>query len=168
MLTQSHQELETIVTNKEKGMKEQMDITDNNYQKFIQEIQLKDLQIKSLEKLLAQYQNNNNNINQETEEGVTDLNNNNNNYNNNFNDNESIVSFAKDDYKEMQLNKMKNNFDVINNKLNNNDDKENENKNYSGNMNNLNNIGLNQNNPNINQMGNLLWNNKSDMLLIFT
>ena len=145
-----------------------MDITDNNYQKFIQEIQLKDLQIKSLEKLLAQYQNNNNNINQETEEGVTDLNNNNNNYNNNFNDNESIVSFAKDDYKEMQLNKMINNFDVINNKLNNNDDKENENKNYSGNMNNLNNIGLNQNNPNINQMVNLLWNNKSDMLLIFT
>ena len=157
MLTQSHQELETIVTNKEKGLKEHIDATDKNYQKFIQEIKLKDLQIKSLEKLLAQYQNNNNNnvASENEEEGMINLN------NNNFNDNnESMVSFAKDDYKEMQLNKMINNFD----KLKNNDDKENENKNknYSGNMNNLNNLIINQNNPNINQIGNLAFNNKRE------
>ena len=57
MLTQSHEELENIVNNNEKGLKEHIDIKDQNYQNLIKELQLEDLQIKSLEQLLSQYQN---------------------------------------------------------------------------------------------------------------
>ena len=114
MLTQSHEELENIVNNNEKGLKEQIDIKDNNYQNLIKEIQLKDLQIKSLEKLLAQYQDN----------IKDDYENNNIKNNKDFNDNESVVSFAKDDFREMQLNKMINNLNKLNDNIEN---KENEN-----------------------------------------
>ena len=118
MLTQSHEELENIVNNNEKGLKEQIDIKDNNYQNLIKEIQLKDLQIKSLEKLLSQYQD-------EKKDDYEQININNNKENN---DNESIVSFAKDDFREMQLNKMINNFNKLNNI------KEKENANFDGNI----------------------------------
>ncbi len=97
MLTQSHEELENIVNNNEKGLKEQMDIKDKNYQNLVKEIQLKNLQIKSLENLLAQYQN------EEKEENLEKIKINN---NKEFNDNESVVSFARDEFREMQLNKM--------------------------------------------------------------
>ena len=129
MLTQSHEELENIVNNNEKGLKEQMDIKDKNYQNLVKEIQLKNLQIKSLENLLAQYQN------EEKEENLEKIKINN---NKEFNDNESVVSFARDEFREMQLNKMINNFEAINK----NEDKENENY---GNMNN-NELGKNNNN----------------------
>ena len=76
MLTQSHQELENIVNHNEKGLKEQMDITDKNYQNLIKEIKLKDLQIQSLEKLLSQYQNEKN---EENDDGIMTMINNNNN-----------------------------------------------------------------------------------------
>ena len=109
MLTQSHEELENIVNNNEKGLKEQIDIKDNNYQNLIKEIQLKDLQIKSLEKLLAQYQDN----------IKDDYENNNIKNNKEFNDNESVVSFAKDDFREMQLNKMINNLNILNDNIEN-------------------------------------------------
>ena len=49
-----------------------------------------------------------------------------------FNDNESIVSFAKDDFREMQLNKMINNFEQINKLDNRIENKDNEN--LDGNM----------------------------------
>ena len=128
MLTQSHEELENIVNNNEKGLKEQMDIKDKNYQNLVKEIQLKNLQIKSLENLLAQYQN------EEKEENLEKIKINN---NKEFNDNESVVSFARDEFREMQLNKMIHNFEAINK----NEDKENENY---GNMNN-NELGNNNN-----------------------
>ena len=133
MLTQSHEELENIVNNNEKGLKEQIDIKDQNYQNLIKEIQLKDLQIKSLEQLLSQYQN-------EQKENFDKININNNDKE--FNDNESIVSFAKDDFREMQLNKMINNFEQIN-KLNNRiENKENENNDVNVGVNSNKNIGI--------------------------
>ena len=109
MLTQSHQELENIVNCNENGLKEQIDIKENDYQNLIKEIQLKDLQIKSLQNLLAQYQEGKN------EDGIND-------YliqNEEYKEDDSIVSFAKDNFREMQLNKLINNLDDYNNKNNN-------------------------------------------------
>ena len=109
MLTQSHQELENIVNSNENGLKEQIDIKENDYQNLIKEIQLKDLQIKSLQNLLSQYQEGKN------EDGIND-------YliqNEEYKEDDSIVSFAKDNSREMQLNKLINNLDDYNNKNNN-------------------------------------------------
>ena len=109
MLTQSHQELENIVNSNENGLKEQIDIKENDYQNLIKEIQLKDLQIKSLQNLLAQYQEGKN------EDEIND-------YliqNEEYKEDDSIVSFAKDNFREMQLNKLINNLDDYNNKNNN-------------------------------------------------
>ena len=109
MLTQSHQELENIVNSNENGLKEQIDIKENDYQNLIKEIQLKDLQIKSLQNLLAQYQEGKN------EDGIND-------YliqNEEYKEDDSIVSFAKDNFREMQLNKLINNLDDYNYKNNN-------------------------------------------------
>ena len=108
MLTQSHQELENIVNSNENGLKEQIDIKENDYQNLIKEIQLKDLQIKSLQNLLSQYQEGKN------EDGIND-------YliqNEEYKEDDSIVSFAKDNFREMQLNKLINNLDDYNNKNN--------------------------------------------------
>ena len=102
MLTQSHQELENIVNMNDNGSKEQIEIKEHDYQNLLKEIELKDLQIKSLQKLLEQYQiDKNGNI-----------------FNDDFGNEEykeedSIVSFAKDKMKEKQLNKLINNFDDI-------------------------------------------------------
>ena len=106
MLTQSHQELENIVNSNENGLKEQIDLKENDYQNLIKEIQLKDLQIKSLHNLLSQYQEGKN------EDGIND-------YliqNEEYKEDDSIVSFAKDNFREMQLNKLINNLDDYNNK----------------------------------------------------
>ena len=108
MLTQSHQELENIVNSNENGLKEQIDLKENNYQNLIKEIQLKDLQIKSLQNLLSQYQEGKN------EDGIND-------YliqNEEYKEDDSIASFAKDNFREMQLNKLINNLDDYNNKNN--------------------------------------------------
>ena len=108
MLTQSHQELENIVNSNENGLKEQIDLKENDYQNLIKEIQLKDLQIKSLQNLLSQYQEGKN------EDGIND-------YliqNEEYKEDDSIVSFAKDNFREMQLNKLINNLDDYNNKNN--------------------------------------------------
>ena len=115
MLTQSHQELENIVNCNENGLKEQIDIKENDYQNLIKEIQLKDLQIKSLQALLAQYQEGKN------EEGMNDFL----IQNEEYKEDDSIVSFAKDNFREMQLNKLINNLDEINNKKNENNIDEN-------------------------------------------
>ena len=115
MLTQSHQELENIVNCNENGLKEQIDIKENDYQNLIKEIQLKDLQIKSLQDLLAQYQEGKN------EEGMNDFL----IQTEEYKEDDSIVSFAKDNFREMQLNKLINNLDEINNKKNENNIDEN-------------------------------------------
>ena len=136
MLTQSHQELENIVNSNENGLKEQIDIKENNYQNLIKEIQLKDLQIKSLEKLVAQYQ-------EEKEDNM------NNDFipNEEYKEDDSIVSFAKDNFREMQLNKLINNFDEIEN--------QNNNKNNDFDDNNINNINNNKREP-----GKIIFNKK--------
>ena len=130
MLTQSHQELENIVNLKDDGLKEQIEIKENDYQNLIKEIQLKDLQIKSLEKLLEQYQGEKN----------EDIN------NEEFKEEDSIVSFAKDNIREMQLNKLINNFDEINTQ---NNDEENEDFNNN-----------NINNTNQREPGKIIFNKK--------
>ena len=111
MLTQSHQELENIVNCKEDGLKVQIDIKENKYQELIKEIELKNIQIKSLEKLLRQYQGGNNfnddiGINMGNEE---------------YKEEDSIISFEKDNIREMQLNKLINNFENISKQNNDND-----------------------------------------------
>ena len=111
MLTQSHQELENIVNCKEDGLKEQIDIKENKYQELIKEIELKNIQIKSLEKLLRQYQGGNNfnddiGINMGNEE---------------YKEEDSNISFEKDNIREMQLNKLINNFENISKQNNDND-----------------------------------------------
>ena len=136
MLTQSHQELENIVNLKDDGLKEQIEIKENNYQNLIKEIQLKDLQIKSLEKLLEQYQGEKN----------EDIN------NEEFKEEDSIVSFAKDNIREMQLNKLINNFDEINTQ--NNDEG---NEDFNNNINNA-----NQREP-----GKIIFNKKQFFLFIY-
>ena len=109
----------------ENGLKEQIEIKENNYQDLIKEIQLKDLQIQSLEKLLQQYQNDKNN------DMIFD-----NEQNEEYKEEDSIVSFAKDNFREMQLNKLINNFDEINNKnINENNDGDNMNNNINNNNN---------------------------------
>ena len=180
MLTQSHKELEDLVNNKDQSLKEQIDMKDNHYQNLERELQLKDLQIKSLEKLLAQYQGQQNQYQNEEENMGNNYNNVkhnvNENNNPNFNDNESVVSFTRDDFREMQLNKMINNFEAMNklsndvdigdnqgninnNYENNFEDKENEN--YSGNINPDNaNMGINIDNAQ--QAGNMSWNNQRE------
>ena len=184
MLTQSHKELEDIVNNKDQSLKEQIDMKNNHYQNLERELQLKDLQIKSLEKLLAQYQGQQNQYQNEEENMGNNYNNNNINHNANennnpnFNDNESVVSFARDDFREMQLNKMINNFEEMNKlnndidigdnqgNINNNNNYENnfedkENENYSGNIN-PDNVNMGINIDNAQMAGNMSWNNQRE------
>ena len=149
MLTQSHKELEEIVNNNEQGLKDQFGFKENEYQNLRKEIELKDLQIKSLENLLLQYQDQNdgneniiNNNDKDFNNNNININNNNNNNNFNDNDNESVVSFAKDDFREMQLNNMINNYEKMN-KLNNIDNNNiNNNENNIGDKDKKNNIGI--------------------------
>ena len=111
MLTQSHQELENIVNCKEDGLKEQIDIKENKYQELIKEIELKNIQIKSLEKLLRQYQGGNN-FNDDIEINMG---------NEEYKEEDSNISFEKDNIREMQLNKLINNFENISKQNNDND-----------------------------------------------
>ena len=102
MLTQSHQELENIVNMNDNGSKEQIEIKEHYYQNLLKEIELKYLQIKSLQKLLEQYQ-----VDKTGDIFNDDF------ENEEFKEEDSIVSFAKDKMKEKQLNKLINNFDDI-------------------------------------------------------
>ena len=65
MLTNSHSELEQIVNNDNSGLKHELDIKEQNNNELLKELEIKDLHIKSLEKLLIQQNplDNNNNFN---------------------------------------------------------------------------------------------------------
>ena len=99
LLTNSHSELEKIINSSNTGMQNEIDIKEHNNNELVKELELKDLHIKSLEKLLVQK----NPLNTETSNEINiieDIKDNNNAIN------ESIMSFVKDSNREMELNKM--------------------------------------------------------------
>ena len=127
LLTQSHHELEKIINTSTEGLKSEIDIKDRKYNDLLKELQIKDVHIKSLEKLLEQQnkpvpgkiftkinaipvdlsgeENNNDDLLNTT-------------FNMNKNNNINEQSFAKDDINEIKLNKLIKGFE-IKNKVNN-------------------------------------------------
>ena len=109
MLTQSHSELEKIVNHSTEGLRTEIDVKDQRYNE-LKEIQLKDLHIQSLEKLLGQEQNNDLII-----KNPIPISNNNFDNNNIFSQSTQSfskqgTSFIKDEEIERGLNKMIDNF----------------------------------------------------------
>ena len=119
MLTDSHSELEKIVNNNTSGLKSELEIKEHNNNELLKELELKDLHIKSLEKLLIKQNplennsktllssNNSNNNNIKSKSKNEDFNM---TFSNNFikDNNETNMSFEKDDEREKQLNKLVN------------------------------------------------------------
>ena len=119
MLTDSHSELEKIVNNNSAGLKSELEMKEHNNNELLKELELKDLHIKSLEKLLIKQNplentnknllssnsNNNNNIKKKNKNEDFNI-----TFSNNFikDNNVSIMSFEKDDEREKQLNKLVN------------------------------------------------------------
>ena len=147
LLTNSHSELEKIIKSSNTGMQNEIDKKEQNNNELVKELELKNLHIKSLEKLLVEKnpldikKNNENNI-------VEDIKDNNNNVMN-----ESMTSFVKDSNREMELNKMIFNMDMTQQESNiNNTNKMNNMKNkiqpqpfFSDNCRNIININKNEN-----------------------
>ena len=115
MLTQSHSELEKLVNHSTEDLRTEIDVKDQRYNELLKEIQLKDLHIQSLEKLIGK-ENNDLNLNNNT----NNINNLKSNYDNTFNNNlfaqsnqifNQGTSFVKDEEIERRLYKMINNFD---------------------------------------------------------
>jgi hypothetical protein len=112
MLTDSHSQLEKIINNNTSGLKSELEMKEQNYNELLKELEIKDLHIKSLEKLLGEhnpvdiYSNiitkDNTNSNKNEEYNVT--------FSNKFKQSES--SFEKDDEREKELNKLVNKFNV--------------------------------------------------------
>ena len=131
LLTYSHHELEKIINSSTNGLKTEIDIKDQKYNDLLKELQLKDIHIKSLEKL---FENQNKpdigkiftkinaipvNFSDENNNNEDALNTTfNMNKNNDLENNKSELSFSRDDVTEMKLNKLINNFE-IRNKINN-------------------------------------------------
>ena len=110
MLTQSHFELEKIVNHSTDGLRTEIDVKDQRYNELLKEIQLKDLHIQSLEKLLGQEQNND-----LVNKNPIPISNNNFDNNNIFSQSTQSfskqgTSFIKDEEIERGLNKMIDNF----------------------------------------------------------
>jgi hypothetical protein len=118
MLTDSHSELEKIINNNSSGLKSELEIKEHNNNELLKELELKDLHIKSLEKLLIKQNplennnktllssnSNNNNIKSRSKNEDINM-----TFSNNFikDNNETNMSFEKDDEREKQLNKLVN------------------------------------------------------------
>ena len=123
MLTNSHQELENIVNISNNNSFS--DVKDQKYNQLLKEIQMKDLHIQAIEKLIKIQNDNNNNNNNEKIAGKIYKNNSykfsvGNNSNNNMN---TSASFVKDEERENELKNMMKNFNTLssnnNNELNN-------------------------------------------------
>ena len=112
MLTDSHSQLEKILNNNTSGLKSELEMKEQNYNELLKELEIKDLHIKSLEKLLGEhnpvdiYSNiitkDNTNSNKNENFNVT--------FSNKFKQSES--SFEKDDEREKELNQLVNKFNV--------------------------------------------------------
>jgi hypothetical protein len=118
MLTDSHSELEKIINNNSSGLKSELEFKEHNNNELLKELELKDLHIKSLEKLLIKQNplennnktllssnSNNNNIKSRSKNEDFNM-----TFSNNFikDNNETNMSFEKDDEREKQLNKLVN------------------------------------------------------------
>ena len=131
LLTYSHHELEKIINSSTHGLKTEIDIKDQKYNDLLKELQLKDIHIKSLEKL---FENQNKpdigkiftkinaipvNFSDENNNNEDALNTTfNMNKNNDLENNKNELSFSREYVTEMKLNKLINNFE-IRNKINN-------------------------------------------------
>ena len=116
MLTDSHTELEKIINNSTSGLKTELEIKEKNYNELLKELEIKDLHIKSLEKLLIQQ-------NPDSMDNIITKNNDDYNmtFSNNFKKELNNTSFEKDDEREKELNKLVNNFNIkINDEIDNN------------------------------------------------
>ena len=139
MLTESHSELEKLINNDNSGLKSELQLKEQNNNELLKELEIKDLHIKSLEKLLMQsnpieeknkmkLDNFNKIFSQQKDKKVNKKNIkvNNNDMNNNININEKLVnstsSFKRDDEREKELNRLMNT--MQNNNSNNIYDKE--------------------------------------------
>ena len=130
MLTNSHDELEKIINTNTTGLKTELDIKDQKYNDILKELSIKDIHIKSLEKLIeAQNKPIPGKIYTKIEIIPA-------NYENDVNTKNSNEEFVKNKYDELKLNKLINGFE-INNKVNQ----------FLGNENNL-----KENNVNINDL----------------
>ena len=135
LLTNSHHELEKIINTSTSGLKSEIDIKDQKYNDLLKELQLKDVHIKSLERLIDQRNKpvpgkiftKTNFIPVNIGDG--DNNNSENGFNTTFNNNkinnqeQSFASFGRDEVNEMKLNKLIKGFEIqnkINNNINNN------------------------------------------------
>ena len=130
LLTNSHHELEKIINTSTSGLKSEIDIKDQKYNDLLKELQLKDIHIKSLERLIDQRNKpvpgkiftKTNFI--PVNIGDDDNNNSQNGFNATFNNNkinnqeQSFASFGRDEVNEMKLNKLIKGFE-IQNKINN-------------------------------------------------
>ena len=107
MLTNSHQELENIVNNSNSSFRTEIDNKDQKYNQLLKEIQMKDLHIQAIEKLIKIQNDNNEKI-----VGKIYKNNNviNNNNSNNMN---TSASFVKDEERENELKNMMKNFNTL-------------------------------------------------------
>ena len=133
LLTQSHNELEKIINTNNIGLKTQLDIKEQKYNDILKELSIKDIHIKSLEKLI---ENQNKPIPGKIFNRIEAIPANFDKENNN-NINENFIS---NEYQEIKLNKLLNGFD-INNKVKNH--YENENNHDNINQKNKNNIDIN-------------------------
>ena len=121
MLTHSHSELENIINSDNSGLKSELELKEQNNNELLKELQIKDLHIKSLEKLLMQSnpmdiidKNKNDNFNMTFSHNLDKKDNNIiniENINNNINKEliTSTSTFQKDDEREKELNKLMNN-----------------------------------------------------------
>ena len=123
MLTESHSELEKIINNDNSGLKTELEIREHNNNELLKELEIKDLHIKSLEKLLIQQnpidainiKNKEDNLafnkNFKSSNVKNDINNLINLENDNINNKliTSTSTFQKDDERENELNKLMNN-----------------------------------------------------------
>ena len=116
MLTDSHIELEKLINNNTSGLKTELELKEKNNNELLKELEIKDLHIKSLEKLLAQ-QNPIDSIDNNKNKDDYNM-----TFSNNFKQELNDNSFEKDDEREKELNKLVNNFNIkINNEIENND-----------------------------------------------
>ena len=140
MLTESHSELEKLINNDNSGLKSELQIREQNNNELLKELEIKDLHIKSLEKLLMQSnpieetdkikQNNcDMTFGQQKDKKVNKKNIkkiNNDIKNNNIIINENLInstsSFKRDDEREKELNilmnTMKNNDNIYDKEMN--------------------------------------------------
>jgi len=144
LLTNSHHELEKIINTSTSGLKSEIDIKDQKYNDLLKELQLKDVHIKSLERLIDQRNKpvpgkiftKTNFI--PVNIGDDDNSNSQNGFNTTFNNNkinnqeQSFASFGRDDVNEMKLNKLIKGFE-IQNKINNYNNNINNNQNQNDN-----------------------------------